>query len=90
MRIDGPPDPGWRLYWLIMTLGWFFLLFLGPEIYALATNPKNTLSNVIWTAERFQTGQPVWQWNTFHFLFIGMFIVADLWLIGHFGWGIWR
>lgn len=83
------PDHAWKLYWLIWAaLG--FIAFLGPEIYALCTNWRNTLSNFVWTAEKFSPGQPVNQWSAFHFLFMGVFTLTTAWLIGHFGWGLWR
>jgi hypothetical protein len=36
-----------------------------------------------------QTQWP-WQWNAAHLLFTSAFIVLTIWLIGHFGWGLWR
>lgn len=73
----------WHRYWLI----WFlvmFLTFLGPEIYALATNWRRTLSAWVWSFEREHPGEPISQWTALHFLFIGVFAVVVVWLIFHF------
>jgi hypothetical protein len=74
---------------------WFLLSFpLGfgvPETIALIRNRDNdTLSAAIWRLEAFVPGQSPWQWNAFHALFTGCFTLVVLWLIGHFGWGLWR
>lgn len=79
----------WHRYWLIWFLVSFFA-FLGPEVYALCTNWRNTLSAAVWSLEKFRTGQPVVQWSAGHFLFTGAFALTFLWLLGHFGWGMWR
>jgi hypothetical protein len=85
------PDHGWKLYWL-----WWFIItfpmgFLIPETYALVTgNPKNTLSASVWNLEQLTPGQQIWQWDAAHMLFTSVFIVLTVWLIGHFGWGLWR
>lgn len=79
----------WHRYWLI----WFlvaFAAFLGPEVYALCTNWRNTLSESIWEAERFVPGQSLEKWNAFHFLFAGAFLLVSVWLFGHFIFGLWR
>lgn len=77
-------------YWLV----WFicaFGTFLVPEVYELATgHPERTLSAAIWRWEKLRVGQGVWQWDAAHFLFTGVFILVAVWLIGHFGWGLWR
>lgn len=79
----------WPTYWLT----WFttaFLTFLGPEIYALVKHNKNTLSETLWHFERFQRGQPVWQWTAAHFLITGVLALVFVWLLGHFALGWWR
>jgi hypothetical protein len=77
-------------YWLI----WFalsFTAFIVPETIALATgHPERTLSAAIWRMEQLVPGQGIWQWNAAHMLFTSVFIVTVVWLIGHFGWGLWR
>lgn len=65
--------------------------FLIPEIWMLiAGRPQDTLSAEIWRLEQFRDGQPVTAWTAFHFLFIAMLLVLDVWLFFHFGWGLWR
>jgi hypothetical protein len=55
--------PTWgHRYWLIwacITFGTFIV----PEVYALVTNWRNTLSASVWDMERFRTGQPLYQWS---------------------------
>lgn len=77
-------------YWLT----WFavsFTAFIVPETVALLRGrPQDTLSGAIWQMEQLVPGQGVWQWTAAHLLFTSVFIVLVLWLIGHFGWGLWR
>lgn len=80
-----------RTYWAC----WFTIAILGgfliPETWSLLRGrPQDTLSAAIWRLEGFQPGQPITGWNAFHFLFTGAFTLLTLWLIGHFGWGLWR
>lgn len=80
-----------RRYWLWWFIVTFPVGFLIPEVTALARRrSQDTLSYAIWSMEKFQRGQHVAQWTAAHFLFIGVFILLTLWLIGHFGFGIWR
>jgi len=67
-----------------------FLGFLGPEVYALVTNWQNSLSANIWRMEDFIPGQRAIGWSAGHFLFVGVLILLDVWLLGHFGWGLWK
>ena len=74
-------------WWATATLTGFLL----PEIAMLiAGRPEDTLSAQIWRAEAFLPGQSILAWNAFHFLFIALLLTLDLWLLGHFGWGLWR
>ncbi|HEX5347863.1 MAG TPA: hypothetical protein VFW64_12315 [Pseudonocardiaceae bacterium] len=86
---DAAPNHAFTVYWK-----WWAVLafssFIVPELWALFTNWQNTLSANVWRMEDFLPGQPVWRWTAVHFLFIGMLLVLFMWLIGHFGWGIWR
>ncbi len=66
-----------------------FAAFIGPEIYALATDWHNTLSAWIWNALRVQPGQPITAWTAAHLLVGGMLLVLFVWLLGHLLWGIW-
>ena len=76
------------LWWFIITIPVGFLI---PETTALIRHrPRDTLSENVWRLERFIPHQAIGQWTAFHFLFTAVFIVLTMWLIGHFGWGIWR
>jgi hypothetical protein len=80
----------WAVYWT-----WWFILstgfFLVPETYALVTHhPEDTLSANVWRMENFLPGQDIVHWTAMHLLFIGVLILIDIWLIGHFGFGFWR
>lgn len=82
-----------KRYWLIWFIVTFPLGFLIPEIVALARNRvQDTLSGAIWQLENIVPGreQWPWQWTAAHLLFTSCFITLAIWLIGHFGWGIWR
>jgi hypothetical protein len=72
-----------RLYWPIMLIV-TSLLFLGPEVYALITNFKNTLSdyarfelNVTTPTQGFTTHSAAW------ILTLGMWLVITFWLTFH-------
>ena len=77
-------------YWA----AWFALAFgtfIVPETIALLTgHPERTLSAAVWRLEKLRAGQGIWQWDAAHFLFTGAFILVAAWLVGHFGWGLWR
>ncbi len=77
---------GWSWYWIA---GWFGLGFLIPELYALATNPKNTLSYQIWHMEGIGLSglaQNPANWSFGHYMIFAMMV----WLFGHFVFGLWR
>lgn len=67
-----------------------FVSFLIPEVYALVTNWRNTLSAAVWDFERLVPDQSVWKWSAAHFLFGGVFLLLFGWLVGHFLFGVWR
>jgi hypothetical protein len=82
---------GWHLYWAV----WFataMVTFLVPELYAIFSgNDQNTLSFAVWALEGKTVGNPdPLTWNFAHAAFTSSFIILVVWLIGHFGWGIWR
>lgn len=78
----------WSKYWLIWTTV-TFLAFIIPEVWALCTNWRNTLSNQVWRFESAQAGQPIHSWSAAHFLFIGALLLLDVWLLGHFAFRWW-
>jgi hypothetical protein len=88
--VPTPPEAGtWgRWYWPIWMVA-TFLFFIGPEVFALITNWKNTLSNWVWVALRVKTGQSITDWTAAHFLVGGMLIVVFGWLVGHFLFHLW-
>lgn len=69
----------WPIYLIVASLG-----FLIPEVIALATNAKNTLSDYAWYElnittphERFSAHTAAW------FLSLGMWLVIAVWLTYH-------
>lgn len=79
----------WHIYWLCWA-SIAFVTFLVPEIYALATNWRRTLSAAVWSLERFTPGQPIPHWSAGHIWFISIYAVLVFWLLFHFGMGWWR
>lgn len=79
----------WQRYWLIWATV-SFLTFLGPELYAGATDGRNTLSWTVWDFEGGNPGDPIGNWTSAHVLFGGTLTIVLLWLIGHLVFGIWR
>lgn len=84
-------SPAFTHYWMAWAAV-TFLSFIIPEVWALFTNVHNTLSDNVWRMEQFLPGSGVGiaSWSVLHFLFIGMLLLMDVWLLGHFGWGLWR
>lgn len=62
----------------------FFAMLIGPEIYALITNWKNTLSNWVWTFLNITKNQSMSQWSATDFLLFGAWMVTVTWLTFHF------
>lgn len=79
----------WHTYWLIW-FGVVFLTFIAPEVYALATDWRRTLSAAVWHLESFTPHQVISQWSAVHLLFVGAFGVLAFWLFFHFAMGWWR
>lgn len=76
----------WSFYWIIV---WFGVLFLGPEIWALKNDPRNTLSYQVWHLEGF--GLTGLAQNPLHWSFAHYVVAAGVvWLVGHFVFGLWR
>lgn len=67
----------WPIYLTVMALG------LSPEIYALATNARNTLSDWVWTELKVSVDQQL-PWTAAHFLVFGFWLVIVTWLTWHF------
>jgi hypothetical protein len=75
----------WSIYWIIV---WFGLGFLVPEMYALFTDPKNTLSYQVWHLEGldFENLFSIHTWTFGHFVVFALMI----WLLMHFAFGLFR
>lgn len=72
-------------YWIVV---WFGVLFLGPELFWLWKNPKNTLSYQVWHLEGldFQHLFSVNNWSFGHYVVFAMMV----WLTLHFAFGLFR
>lgn len=79
----------WNVYWTTWAVV-TFLLFIAPEIFGLLTDSNRTLSAAVWRMETFNRNQSVLQWTFVHFAFVAMLGFLLVWLVGHFGFGIWR
>lgn len=71
-----------NIYWPIW-LGITTLTLGIPEIYALATDAHNTLSDWVWRGLQVTKEQQL-PWTAAHFLVFGGWIVVTLWLTWHF------
>jgi hypothetical protein len=56
---------------------------LGPETYALITNPRNTLSDWVWDKLSVPVGEQL-PWTAAHYLVFGAWLVLMSWLTFHF------
>lgn len=77
-----------RWYWpifLVVVLG----ALLIPELAALFTNVRNTLSWWVWSQLRVQSGVPITRWTATHYLVFGAWLVVVSWLTGHFFFHRW-
>lgn len=78
-----------QVYWAFWSIT-SFVTFLVYELYQIATgHPENTLSASVWHMLGVIKGQPITQWSFVHFMFIGIFTLTAIWLIGHFGFEDW-
>lgn len=79
-----------QIYWSVWAV-FTLVSFLTPELVMLAIRrPQDTLSANVWRWESFLPGQQVVNWTFLHFAFIVVLLCLDIWLLGHFGWGLWR
>lgn len=79
----------WHLYWLLWA-SFSFITFIVPEIYAVSTDWRRTLSASVWSLEDMVPGQAINRWTVTHYWFISIYGVLVLWLFFHFGMGWWR
>jgi H+/Cl- antiporter ClcA len=73
-----------RIWWPIYLLV-SLAVFLGPEIFALVTNWRNTLSNWVWSSLKVSSGRfDIWHESAPWYLTLGCWIVLITWLTFHF------
>lgn len=82
--------PTWGSWLWDVIVGVPTALFLIFEIYALCTNPANTLSAWVWRALKVTPDETFLQWHATAFLVFGCWIVLVTWLTGHFFFGLFR
>jgi len=75
----------WPWFLAIAVLGFFLV----PEVYALVTNYRNTLSFWVWSTLRVNAGEPIRKWTALHYLAAGIYLVLVTWLTGHFFFRWW-
>jgi hypothetical protein len=73
----------WGSWWWPTFLIGTFAAFITPEIYALVTNWRNTLSAYAWLDE---PGRYTWEW----YLSLGLWLAFAVWITGHIWWSTWR
>ena len=75
------------LYWL----GWI-VAFLVPELYWLAVNSANTLSEEVWSIEGLNKAQPfdLAMWSDTHWAVAVIVWLLFLWLTLHIPFGLFR
>lgn len=91
LPIEYAPYNAWSAYWLGSVSFFIFVLFLPPELYALATgHPENTLSAQVWRIGQVMLGQPITAWSWQHWVLITFVTLLFGWLIVHFSFGVLR
>jgi hypothetical protein len=91
LPIDYVPYNAWSVYWLSAVSFFVFVLFLPPELYAIASgNYQNTLSAQLWRIGDVVASQPPWRWAPEHWALAIIVVGLFGWLILHFTFGILR
>ncbi|HYS41932.1 MAG TPA: hypothetical protein VEO01_40460 [Pseudonocardiaceae bacterium] len=89
--IDYVPYNAWSAYWLSVVGFFVLVLFLPPEVYAIASgHSENTLSAQMWRIGDVIANQPVGQWAPEHWVLAVVVVLLFGWLIVHFTFGILR
>lgn len=75
----------WAWYWLV----WFFCGFVVPELYWVAVNGNNTVSDNTWRFESLNRRHPFdfALWTPVHWAFAVVYIIFMLWLFFHLVFG---
>lgn len=68
----------WPLWMVVVSVS-----LLGPEIYALSSDSRNTLSDWVWVKLQVTTTQQL-PWTAAHFLVFGGWLTLTVWLTWHF------
>jgi len=71
-----------KVYWSIFLIA-VSLEFIGPEIAALLTNSKNTLSDYSWGKLEILPGEHFWHHGAAWLLTLGVWGVIVFWLTAH-------
>lgn len=91
LPIDYAPYNAWSTYWLWSVTFFVGVLFLPPELYAIATrHPENTLSAQVWRIGNVILGQPITAWSWQHWTLMIFVTLLFGWLIVHFSFGFLR
>jgi hypothetical protein len=85
--VKNPHLTWFSLYWL----GWI-AAFLVPELYWLAVNSANTLSEEVWSIEGLNKAQPfdLPMWTATHWAVAVVVWLLFLWLSAHLPFGLLR
>lgn len=77
----------WSYYWIA-----WLMAFTGPELYAVFTNPNNTLSDNVWRLENLNLNQPFdfAMWTDVHWAVAVIVWLLFLWLSAHMPFGLLR
>jgi hypothetical protein len=62
-------------------------IFLAFEIFALVTNPANTLSAWVWESLGIHRNESIGAWTALDFLVFGIWLTLLVWLTFHFFFG---
>jgi hypothetical protein len=75
----------WACYWAV----WFFGFFLVPELYWVAVNGNNTVSDNTWRFESLNRSHPFdfAIWTPVHWAFAIVFLIFAVWLFFHLVFG---
>ena len=76
-------------YWIIWSIV-MVATFAVPEFWAILTgHPQNTFSETLWRGEHLGSANPL-KWTFVHLMVTTATLTTLGWLVGHFGWGLWR